>query len=79
MPDEQERQRILVVGCGNMGTSHAMAYHSMEGFEICGLVSPGNSKKVLNEKLGNAYDLYDTFEEGLRRTVEWYQANREKA
>jgi len=41
--------RVLVVGCGNMGASHAMAYHMLDGFEICGLVSTGNSKNVLNE------------------------------
>ena len=31
--------RILVVGVGNMGISHANAYHKMDGFEIVGLVS----------------------------------------
>ena len=36
--------RVLVVGCGNMGASHAKAYQNVAGFEICGLVSPGNSK-----------------------------------
>lgn len=57
--------RVLVVGCGNMGASHAMAYHSLPGFEICGLVSTGKSKEVLNEKLGGQYPLFDSFEEGL--------------
>ena len=36
--------KVLVVGCGNMGASHARAYHDLAGFEICGLVSRGNSK-----------------------------------
>lgn len=31
--------KVLVVGCGNMGYSHALAYHKISGFEICGLVS----------------------------------------
>jgi predicted dehydrogenase len=31
--------KVLVVGCGNMGYSHALAYHKIDGFEICGLVS----------------------------------------
>ena len=31
--------RVLVVGCGNMGASHARAYHRMPEFEIAGLVS----------------------------------------
>ncbi len=31
--------RVLVVGCGNMGSSHARAYHQLSGFELCGLVA----------------------------------------
>lgn len=58
--------RILVVGCGNMGTSHALAYHTLDGFEIVGLVSSGKSKEVLNEKLGGGYALFDNFEEGMK-------------
>ena len=59
--------RVLVVGCGNMGASHASAYHTLDGFEICGLVSRGKSKEVLNEKLGIVYPLFDSFEEGLEK------------
>ena len=29
--------RVLVVGLGNMGLSHARAYHALEGFELAGL------------------------------------------
>ena len=36
--------RVLVIGCGNMGASHAKAYHNHKGFEICGLVSRGEVK-----------------------------------
>jgi predicted dehydrogenase len=60
--------RVLVVGCGNMGASHATAYHNLDGFEICGLVSTGNSKVVLNEKLGGGYTLFDNYEEALAET-----------
>ena len=59
---------VLVVGCGNMGASHATAYHNMEGFKICGLVSTGKSKDVLNKKLGGAYALYGNYEEALEKT-----------
>ncbi|MBK1795382.1 Gfo/Idh/MocA family oxidoreductase [Devosia sp. WQ 349] len=31
--------KVLVVGLGQMGRSHALAYHSHEGFEIVGLVN----------------------------------------
>ena len=54
--------RVLIVGCGNMGTSHAIAYQSLEGFEICGIVSRGDSKNILNEKLGGNYPLFNELE-----------------
>ncbi|NDV44503.1 Gfo/Idh/MocA family protein [Flagellimonas sediminis] len=45
--------KTLVVGCGNMGTSHAQAYHKLEGFEIVGLVSRGaKSREQLSNELG---------------------------
>jgi len=66
--DTTEQLRILVVGCGNMGASHAWAYHTLDGFEICGLVSTGKSKEALNEKLGGGYPLFHDFEEALHAT-----------
>lgn len=57
--------RILVVGCGNMGASHATAYHHIPEFEICGLVARGQSKIRLNELLHASYPLYDAFEQAL--------------
>jgi predicted dehydrogenase len=60
--------KVLVVGCGNMGASHATAYHTLPGFEICGLVSTGKSKEVLNQKLGGGYPLFDDFYEALYAT-----------
>ena len=60
--------RVLVVGCGNMGSAHAKAYHQLDGFQICGIVSRGKSKEVLNEKLGGGYPLFDDFDAALRET-----------
>lgn len=60
--------RVLVVGCGNMGAAHATAYHNMDGFEICGIVSTGDSKVLLNEKLGGAYPLFSDYDEALVAT-----------
>lgn len=57
--------RVLVVGCGNMGASHAMAYHLNDGFEICGLVSRGPTKEALNAQLGGQYPLYDDYAQAL--------------
>lgn len=60
--------RILVVGCGNMGASHATAYHQMKGFEICGIVARGDSKEKLDAKLGGGHALYSDFDHALADT-----------
>lgn len=68
MPNKTKLVRVLVVGCGNMGASHAWSYHTLDGFEICGIVSTGKSKELLNEKLGGGYALFTDFEEALENT-----------
>jgi predicted dehydrogenase len=60
--------RVLVVGCGNMGASHAIAFKLLEGVEICGIVSTGKSKELLNEKLGGGYPLFSDYELALKET-----------
>lgn len=65
---ERKTVRVLVVGCGNMGASHAVAYQLLDGFEIAGIVSRGDSKKHLNEKLGSEYALFDSYTEALAVT-----------
>jgi predicted dehydrogenase len=63
-----EKLRILVVGCGHMGASHARAYHQLDGFEIVGLVSrsPG-SREALSQELGG-YPCYGNYQEALEAT-----------
>lgn len=68
MSEIKKPVRVLVVGCGNMGASHATAYHHLEGFEIVGLVSKGKTKELLNEKLGGKYKLFNSMEEGMKET-----------
>ena len=54
--------RVLVAGCGNMGASHARAYHRMPEFDIVGLVSRGPaSRGALSTELGGLpeFDDYD--------------------
>lgn len=68
MSDSTLPLRVLVVGCGNMGASHATAYHTLDGFQICGLVSTGQSKHALNEKLGGGYPLFDDYARALAET-----------
>lgn len=44
--------KVLVVGVGNMGVSHAKAYNNLDGFEIAGLMSRNiNSRDDLPEEL----------------------------
>ena len=61
--------KVLVVGCGNMGASHARAYHEIDGFELVGLVSraDGSSDRV-NERLGGGYATFDDFDEAMAAT-----------
>lgn len=48
-----DKIKVLVVGCGNMGISHARAYHQLPNFEIVGLVSRRpDSREKLSEELG---------------------------
>lgn len=68
MASESQNLRVLVVGCGNMGSAHAKAYHQIDGFQICGIVSRGKSKEVLNEKLGGGYPLFNDFDAALEKT-----------
>ncbi|MEO6357360.1 MAG: Gfo/Idh/MocA family oxidoreductase, partial [Ferruginibacter sp.] len=68
MQSQTKALRILVVGCGNMGASHAMAYHTIGGFQICGLVSRGKSKELLNAKMGNQYVLFDDMDTAMKAT-----------
>lgn len=60
--------RVLVVGCGNMGAAHARAYDQMDAFEICGLVSRGNSKSILNKTLQHTCAEFDDYATALEQT-----------
>lgn len=63
-----EKLRVLVVGCGHMGTSHARAYHQLEDFEIVGLVSrKPSSRQKLSDELGGL-PTYGDFDEALAAT-----------
>ena len=39
MTQEQAPVRVVVAGLGNMGRSHALAYHRNPGYEIVALVN----------------------------------------
>jgi len=59
--------RAVVVGCGNMGTAHARAYQALGEFELCGLVSRGESKAAVRRALNTDAALYDTLEQALEQ------------
>ena len=60
--------RMLVVGLGNMGISHARAYHNIDGFEVAGLMSRSiKSRDDLPEELA-AYPRFEDFDEAMRET-----------
>jgi len=55
--------RVLVAGCGNMGASHARAYHKMPEFTIVGLVSRGpGSRSALSKELGGLPEFGDYYQ-----------------
>ena len=59
--------RILCVGAGHMGRSHALAYHSIDGFEICGIVTRSEkSAAALNAELGTSHPTFTDYQEALR-------------
>jgi predicted dehydrogenase len=57
--------RVLVAGLGNMGRSHALAYHNNPGFEIVALVN--RSKPRMDAAL-DAYPLLPEFKAALAET-----------
>ena len=60
-----DKTRVLVVGLGNMGASHASAYHRLDGFEIAGIMSRSIKSKKLPAELAG-YPLYEDFDAALR-------------
>jgi len=61
--------RVLVVGCGNMGRSHARAYNNLDGFEVTGLVSrKADSRESLSAELGGL-PTFGSFQEAVEKTV----------
>ncbi len=56
--------RILVVGLGNMGATHASAYHRLDGFEIVGLCSRTIKSKPIPEELQD-YPLFEDYAAAL--------------
>ncbi len=57
--------KVLVVGLGNMGISHANAYHKLDGYEIVGLMSRNiKSQENLPQEF-SSYTRYDDFDTAM--------------
>jgi predicted dehydrogenase len=57
-------KRVLVVGLGNMGMSHALAYTRIPGFEVVGVCERRIAKRKLPDALKGA-KTFDNFEKAL--------------
>jgi predicted dehydrogenase len=65
----KKKIRVLVAGCGNMGASHAKAYHKIPEFDLVGLVSRGaESREKLATELGGGIATFGSYEEALSVT-----------
>ncbi|SMP54544.1 Predicted dehydrogenase [Neorhodopirellula lusitana] len=59
--------KVLCVGAGNMGRSHALAYHKEPSFEIVGICTRSKaSADTLNAELESSYPHFSDFEAALR-------------
>ncbi len=59
--------RILVVGLGNMGQSHAKAYHALDGFQIVGLCSRKATAMTTLPDALSSYPRFDDYRDALER------------
>jgi predicted dehydrogenase len=66
----KNKLRVLVVGCGHMGVSHARAYRQMAAdFAIVGLVSRGEAtRRKLNAEFGGCYPEFGDYYAALAQT-----------
>jgi hypothetical protein len=62
------RKRVLVVGLGNMGMSHALAYSRIAGFEVAGLGERRIAARRLPETLADTVEMAEMAVATARRT-----------
>jgi len=64
----KENIKVIVIGAGNMGGSHARAYHTLDGFDLVGIVDRIAQKRAqLASELGGVSQ-FDSIEEALQVT-----------
>ena len=63
-----KKYKVLVVGVGNMGSTHAKAYNNISDFDLVGLVSnTAKRRSPLSKELGGIAE-FDNFEKALLET-----------
>ncbi len=65
-----DKVKVLVIGCGNMGASHARAYHRLnDKFEIVGIVDiRKESVDAFNKSVNGNYAHFDDFDKAIEQT-----------
>ena len=61
-----EKIKVVVIGAGNMGSSHARAYHALSEFELAGIVDQSEERRsALAQELGGVAH-FDSFDKALK-------------
>lgn len=69
MSQNKDNVRVLCVGAGHMGASHAKAYAAIDGFEICGVVTRSEaSRQKLIDELDSSIEGFSDFHAALAAT-----------
>src|SRR5262245_57389904 len=64
-----DKVKVLVVGVGNMGSSHGKAYKAIDGFDLVGLMSRTISRRTdLPPELATV-PRFESFEQALKETT----------
>jgi len=59
--------KTVVIGCGNMGASHARAYHHLQEFELAGLMALGPVRREkLSAELGHCAQ-FDSLDQAIEK------------
>lgn len=57
--------KVLVLGCGNMGASHARAYSILDGFELIGLIDRNSEKRNILANELRGVSQFDNLEKAI--------------
>ncbi len=62
-----KKLKVIVIGCGNMGSSHARAYNKLDEFELCGIVDArAEAVEAFNKSVGGNYKHFTDFDTALK-------------